>query len=121
MAKKLEKEYLEGVLRWAELPYKKMPIPLPDFLLELAETGYIDLKDKKITVFDVYCLVILATALVKGDTDLFEQLAGKASTRQDKGAEKLKDVIPDQEKAKKLFDKYKIREEESQEEIMEVQ
>lgn len=96
---------LEKILKWANMPYRKLPLELPEDLQNMIDSGKIDSKKKDLTVLDMYCLSVLAKKLAMGDISLLEQLVGKAGIRQQKGiTDKIKDIIPDQVK---LLEKYK--------------
>ena len=103
----MEDKRLDKIMKWAKKPYKKLPLELPENIQKLADDGYINLDSNKMTVMDVYCLVILQERLKKGDLTLLEQLVGKAGIRPPKEEkDDLRDIVPDQEK---LLERYKAQ------------
>ena len=104
----MENKELEKILKWGEMPYRKLPLELPEHVQKLADDGFINLRDKKLTVLDVYFLVVLAEKLKKGDMALLEQLVGKAGIRAEKPqVEQISELFPDQGELLKKYNRSK--------------
>lgn len=95
---------LEKILNWAEMPYRSLPLELPDSIKKLVDEKKIKVSGK--TVLDMYCLAVLAEKMKKGDISLFEQLMGKAGIRQPKEkSDDLRDLIPNQANIMKKYNR----------------